>query len=160
MTADWLWARVDDRLLHGQVLVAWLPYLKPHTVACVPAPETDTVFLRTLYRSVLPPKVDLWVGRAEQLVEAVEEGLLDPTQTLLVLARLGDAARLFQGGMLGAALNLGCMAPTEQISRLSSQVAVDAEDEALLQVMANESVRIVVQALPDEQPHIWPKDYA
>lgn len=51
---DEVFVRIDDRLLHGQVVVSWIPYLKANLVVVADDEYAKDEFMRSLIESSGP----------------------------------------------------------------------------------------------------------
>ena len=99
--------RVDERLIHGQVVIGWGHQLRPDRYAVVDDDLAGSEWEQDLYR--------LGVGTAQVLFATTEEardGLAewrdDPLRTILLTRDVTTMWRLGTGGMLaGDRVNLG-----------------------------------------------------
>ena len=154
--------RVDDRLLHGQVLIAWGSALAVQRYLIVDDPLAHSAFERSLVESCggdVPVEIlDLAAGAPRVVAEATRPG------TSVVLVRgLPQALALVRGvraagGTLDL-LNLGGAHHAAGKERVHDYVYVDAADRAALAELHEMGVRVQVQdvpvATPFEAPAAW-----
>lgn len=100
--------RVDERLIHGQVVVGWGSRLHPDTIVVVDEELASSPWEQELYAMGVPPGVDtsfLTVHDARgRLPDWTEEG-----QRVMVLTRdIATMRRLAEGGLMrGEEVNVG-----------------------------------------------------
>ena len=66
--------RVDNRLVHGQVLEAWLPALDAHGVLVADDEAAGNVLARSAMALAIPPRVKFEVLRVSAAAEALKPG--------------------------------------------------------------------------------------
>ena len=54
-------ARVDERLIHGQVMTSWLKVTDANTVLVVDGPSASNAFLRRILFAAAPKNIELQV---------------------------------------------------------------------------------------------------
>jgi mannose/fructose/N-acetylgalactosamine-specific phosphotransferase system component IIB len=148
-----LLARIDDRLMHGQVAYGWSRALEPTLYAIVSDSLRSDPDRADLYLLAVPEgargcvvSVDEALGQ-EFGAEAARE------RTLLLLPGTDEAARLVAGGFPLAELNLGGLHFAPGKREALPYVYWDDEDRARLASIARRGVRVVAQDLPSNAAH-------
>ena len=104
-----LLARIDDRLIHGQVVVGCCEPLGAASIVLVDDQVADDSLQQKLYRAAAPPSVDVRfvaIGGARQLVkELASAGQLE--RALVVVARARTMDRLREAGVDFRQVQLG-----------------------------------------------------
>jgi mannose/fructose/N-acetylgalactosamine-specific phosphotransferase system component IIB len=154
--------RVDDRLIHGQVLLGWGPTLDPARYVVVDDGLSRDPFERALLESSAggTPVEVLSVADAPARLAA----LALTSEPAIVLARaLPEAARLLAGlaraGALLPALNLGGLHYAPGKTRVHDVIYLDHADRAALAAITGMGVRVVVQDVPATRPFDAPADW-
>jgi PTS system mannose-specific IIB component/fructoselysine and glucoselysine-specific PTS system IIB component len=154
--------RVDDRLLHGQVLIAWGCALAAARYLVVDDLLAESAFERSLVESCggeTPVEVlGLAAGASRLVAEAQRPGaavvLVRGLPQALALVRAVRAA----GGTLDG-VNLGGVHHAAGKERVHDYVYLDAADRAALAALRELGVRVSVQdvpaATPFEAPAAW-----
>jgi mannose/fructose/N-acetylgalactosamine-specific phosphotransferase system component IIB len=159
--------RVDDRLIHGQVLLGWGPALEPARYVVVDDGLASDPFERALLEasaSGTPVEV-LAIELAAPRLAALA---LAPEATVVLVRALPEAARLAAAlARLGAAppaINLGGLHYAPGKTRVHDAVYLDHADRAALAALVALGVRIVVQDVPATRPFDaplkWPEETA
>ncbi|NOY46227.1 MAG: PTS sugar transporter subunit IIB [Deltaproteobacteria bacterium] len=147
-----LLARVDNRLVHGQVLEAWVPYLEADLIVVVGGEESRDPFRRSLFQALSTPQVKVEVVAPEEAPTLVER---EQAHRILLLFPDVDAAwKAFRAGLRFERLNLGNVHPREGGHRVTRTVYLTTEDEEELRDLRAHGVRLEARALPtDASPH-------
>lgn len=147
-------ARVDSRLVHGQVLEGWVPRLKAEAILVVDRELVSDPFQRTLLESLGRPGLEVRLvtpGRAAELLG----GALAGRRVLVLFAGVGQAVEARKAGVVFDGLNLGNVHPRPQSRALTTSVYLTAEDVALLDDLMRGGVRLEARAVPaDRSPDL------
>jgi len=144
------WFRVDDRLIHGQVMVGWVLALDiPGIILANDRIATDAWHrdtLRTVVTS-FSEGVKLEMLRLSETVAYVENNRLKGRQMLLVES-VSDAEALYRQGLSLPVLNLGGVHLRQGRERFLSFLYLDSSEiEAILR-LSRKGVKVIAQDLP------------
>lgn len=146
--------RVDERLLHGQVVVGWGERLDVDYYVVVDAELAASEWEQDLYLSSVPAGVEVIFldpdAPAEELRDARER------EGVGCLLTRGTAAmrRLAERGFLdGATVNVGCLrAGRDRDLRVTDYVHLSAGERADLRAVAERAGEVECRDLPDSRP--------
>jgi PTS system mannose-specific IIB component/fructoselysine and glucoselysine-specific PTS system IIB component len=154
--------RVDDRLIHGQVLLGWGPVLEPARYVVVDDGLASDPFERALLEASAggtPVEVLTIELAAPRLAALAPSG--EPT--VVLVRALPEAARLAlalaRAGAPPLAINLGGLHYAPGKTRVHDVVYLDRADRAALAALADLGVRVVVQDVPATRPFDAPPDW-
>lgn len=152
-SADFLLARIDDRLLHGQVAVGWAPTLKPSRIYIADDAAASTPWESTLFRSFPPPGADVEVVGLEAFAALWRRGHVEASRSFLLLRSPQAALRLVELGVPFARLNVGGLRHQEEAREVLSYVWLRPGDEEALRSLAARGVRLFARDLPMNPEH-------
>ena len=146
--------RVDNRLVHGQVLEAWLPALDAHGILVVDDEAAGNVLARSAMALAIPPKVSFQVLRVPAAAELLRPGGKGPQgrRTLVLLRDVRDAVALHDAGVSIPQLNLGNVHFGAGRKQVSPSVFLNRDELSALDRLAAQGTRIEVRAVPSEPP--------
>jgi mannose/fructose/N-acetylgalactosamine-specific phosphotransferase system component IIB len=146
--------RVDNRLVHGQVLEAWLPALDAHGVLVADDEAAGNVLARSAMALAIPPKVSFQVLRVQAAAELLKPGGKGPQaeRTLLLLRDVRDAEQLHELGVPIPRLNLGNVHFGQGRRQVSASVFLDGNELAALVRLAASGTVVEARAVPSEEP--------
>jgi PTS system mannose-specific IIB component/fructoselysine and glucoselysine-specific PTS system IIB component len=100
--------RVDERLIHGQVVVGWGNELHPDRILVVDDELAASEWEQELYALGLPSEITPHFETVESAREHLAEWESDGSRSMLLTRDVRSMARLAQGGVLrGREVNLG-----------------------------------------------------
>lgn len=144
--------RVDDRLLHGQVVVGWGQPLKLAPVILVSDRVAGDETLSRIFYDLVPEEQE---GRVLRLAEAAElwkQREFDNRRAMLVLESLTDARALMKTGVSLKQLQLGGLHYREGRREWLPYIFLSEEDCAILSELHQNGVTIECQDLPASKP--------
>jgi PTS system mannose-specific IIB component len=146
--------RVDNRLVHGQVLEAWLPALDAHGILVADDEAAGNVLARSAMALAIPPGVNFEVLRVEAAAGLLRPGGKGPQapRTLVLLRDVRDAVALSEAGVPVPQLNLGNVHFGRGRKQVSPSVFLDAGELAALEKLSRAGTQVEVRAVPSETP--------
>ncbi len=143
-----IFARVDDRLVHGQVVQAWLPELNIDEVV-VPCSKAQEKHLnKNLLRLSLPFEYDLTVLEPKNCVKYITDS---PKRILLLMRSLQDLQPLLEDGLQIKSVNIGGMHYKEQAQKLAENVFVSELDKTTLKILNDLGIEIETRQVPSSK---------
>jgi len=100
--------RVDDRLIHGQVVVGWGRPLGIDLIILVDDQVSETPWEQDLYRMAVPPEIELRFASVAEAARSLAAWQAAPRRSLLLTGDIGTMAALNAAdGSVVQAINLG-----------------------------------------------------
>jgi PTS system mannose-specific IIB component len=146
--------RVDNRLVHGQVLEAWLPALDSHGILVADDEAAANVLARSAMALAIPPKVQFQVLKLSAVAEQLRSGGKGApgVRTLLLVRDVRDAVALHELGVAMPRLNLGNVHFAAGRRQVSPSVYLDAGELEALSRLASRGTEVEARAVPGEPP--------
>ncbi|MFA5516826.1 MAG: PTS sugar transporter subunit IIB [Desulfuromonadales bacterium] len=149
--------RIDNRLIHGQVLEAWVPAVRANCIVVVNDQIADGTFQRVLMEAAVPRNIRVHIVSLAGAQEVFSSPEVAGCRVLLLFANAADALRAHRTGVPYSDLNLGNMHGGEGKLRLSCTLALDPADIENLKTLETSGVRIVAQCIPSDRQQDWHK---
>lgn len=147
--------RIDSRLIHGQVLEAWVPHVQADCIVVANDAAAHTPLQRMIMQAAVPSGIRLEIGTLEDVAMLLSSPELSRKRTLLLFASSDDALRACRLGIAYAKLNLGNMHSAEGKCRYSCSIALDQGDIDNLREVEAAGVTIVSQCVPADREQGW-----
>ena len=147
-------ARVDNRLVHGQVLEAWVPFVQANCIVVASDEVAAKPLQMKLMSASVPSEIPVIIG---SLAEIAAYFTRNGTSTRILLLFSSPAAAL-QGYSLGipfSELNLGNIPGGEGKRRLSCTISLNDDDLAIFRQLELSGVRIFARCLPSDEAMDW-----
>ena len=142
-------ARIDDRLIHGQVIVGWSQKLRPDRIVLANDAVAADSWQSRVYASTVPPHIQIAILSLDDAVDQLVAGEAWAADRNLVLtASPGDMAALVAGGLDHAAINVGGMHFADGKREMLPFVFVDQTDLAALNRLLEMGRELFAQQVP------------
>jgi len=145
-----LLARIDDRLIHGQVVVGWAQTLKANHIAVINDEAVNNDMQKFLFRMATPPDIKLSILTIAESVAKIKKREFDDTDTIILLNSPEDAARLVKEGGRLPEINVGGMHFLNGKIQLFDAVFVDEKDVQAFKDLKEMNVGLEVRMVPTE----------
>jgi mannose/fructose/N-acetylgalactosamine-specific phosphotransferase system component IIB len=143
--------RVDDRLIHGQILESWLPYLKAQCVVVANDMLAEDPFQMAILSMAVPERIKLRMVNIDGLEELNSDPELSGKTTLVIVSSVLDAYRIIQNGIIADRINLGNMRSGGADKQLMYSFWVRNEDITMLKELTSQGISINLQSVPREK---------
>ncbi|MFC6275407.1 PTS system mannose/fructose/N-acetylgalactosamine-transporter subunit IIB [Levilactobacillus tangyuanensis] len=147
-------ARVDSRLLHGQVATVWTKTVRPNRILVVSDAVVQDQLRKTLIVQAAPADVKANVISVDKMAKIFHDPRFDSFRVLLLTENLTDMHRLLAAGvdLRGSGVNVGNLAFSTGKTMLTDSVAADATDVQVAQKLMGQGVTVTAQTVPSDRP--------
>lgn len=150
-------ARIDDRLIHGQVTVGWGRKLHPDHIVLACDEVADDPWQARVYAMSVPPEMAvsvLSVVEAARALNTPKGGDLHGRRVMLLTASARDMQRLVIAGVPVQRVNVGGMHYARGKRELLTGMFVDHDDLEALSYLDEAGLEISVQTVPGAQAQV------
>lgn len=144
--------RIDDRLIHGQVVVGWGQPLDLAFIVLVDDAVAASEWEQELYRMGVPPEMDVYFHDVADAVRALPRYQQDRRHGLLVTGDIATMARLVEEARTIAAVNVGGIHHRADRAQKMRYVFLAPEEERALRALAARGVAVTAQDVPGARP--------
>jgi mannose/fructose/N-acetylgalactosamine-specific phosphotransferase system component IIB len=144
--------RIDDRLLHGQVLVAWAAALRPRRIVLASDDVVQDAERRALYEALPQEDYELAVRSLDEAAGDLGRAAGRGERLLVVCASPADALRLVELGAPLAHVNVGGLHLAEGKRRLLEYVYLSRQDVQALRALLERGLHVEARDLPGSRP--------
>ena len=139
--------RIDDRLIHGQVIVGWLPEIKPENLVVVNDNVAEDAMRQDLMSLSVPPDVELeFYSTSDITDEDVNES------SFILVSSPKDAWECLQKGIKPEKFNVGGMHSKDGKEEIFEALHVDDEDRKYFDLIIKSGVEPIFRPTPQNQP--------
>ena len=143
--------RIDDRLIHGQVVVGWGCKLGLRRIILSNNKAAGDDMLNTLYKSLMPPEIDGFVFSISDTISFLKKNV-DEGKTMLVVETPADAITLLDNGLKAEKIVIGGLHHRQGASKVLSYLYLDDERRHELLSLMKVKVPLICQDLPGNPP--------
>jgi mannose/fructose/N-acetylgalactosamine-specific phosphotransferase system component IIB len=141
--------RVDERLIHGQVVVGWGGPLHADRIVVVDDELAASLWEQELYCLGVPAEIEARFLTVDQVRADLATWKTDPRRTIVLVRDVATAARIAEGGGLkGEEVNLGGIHFAEGRTRILPYLHLRAEEKEQLRRIAATGAQVSARDLP------------
>lgn len=148
---SWRLQRVDDRLIHGQILVAWGQRLRPARIWIVDDAAAGNPWEAELMSSAAPD-VEVKVVTVAAMVAAWASEETAEGGAFLLVRDLRTALALVEAGAAVGRWNLGGLHYAPGKTKVNEYIYLDDADRARARALLARGVTLEVQDVPAARP--------
>lgn len=142
--------RVDNRLVHGQIIATWMPFLRLQRFIVVSDTVPDNSLQMTMLRMVIPSEIAFQALHLDEAGRFLADRAYGNDRTMVLLESVADAARLFNAGHPFPDLNIGNVHHEADRKRFTNAVYLSDQELTLLEGMMKKGCRVEIRSLPTE----------
>lgn len=146
--------RIDDRLIHGQVVVGWGQPLNARFLVLVDDIVAASDWEKDLYRMAVPPEMEIYFADVATAIRDHPRYSSDPRPGILIAGDIDSMARLVAGVKAIGSVNLGGIHHRAGRSQKLRYVFLTPEEEKQLRDLEAHGVEVTAQDVPSA--HIVP----
>jgi mannose/fructose/N-acetylgalactosamine-specific phosphotransferase system component IIB len=141
--------RVDSRLVHGQILEAWVPFVKAKCIIVVNDKVAADSFFETVIRMAVPSDIEVVISSVDDFVQNYTCTHGAGKKTIVLFSNVDDACDAFKRGFRFEKLNIGNIYNDEyRICCSSSVFLCDDEINCLENLLKEPGVFVELQRVP------------
>jgi mannose/fructose/N-acetylgalactosamine-specific phosphotransferase system component IIB len=144
--------RIDDRLIHGQVVVGWGQPLNIQLIVLVDNEVACCDWEQDLYRIGVPPEMEIRFADVATAVRDHASWMSDPRPSIVLTGDVATMRALLRGVDTIRAINVGGLHHRPGRSPKLRYVFLTPEEEAELREIIASGVRVTAQDVPAARP--------
>lgn len=139
--------RIDDRLIHGQVVAAWLrAYSNVSHIIVVDDKVSVDQFMQQMFKMLVPSGISIEILNVEEAVNTIKSGLSKPT---MIIVKIPDTIkRLVDSGVDISRVNIGGMGMTAGRKKLFQNISSTAEENDIFRQLISRGIIVEIQIIP------------
>lgn len=143
-------ARVDERLIHGQVAMVWTNTVGASRIIVVNDEAVKDEMIIAGLKMAKPAGVKLSILSVKRAGEKFAEDAYNGEKVFLITKNVSDMAKLIRADVPITAFNVGNVAKREGSRAIKKSVNLTEADIADIREMTDKGVKITAQMLPNE----------
>lgn len=144
-------ARVDDRLIHGEVVSVWTPSLSANRIVVVDDGVANDKFNSRVIKALAPNGVKVNVYTVDEAAEKLQ-GESKKGEKIIILTKTPITyERLVNKGIEIKSVNLGGMGIRDARQPFIKNVACDPDEIQAIKNMMAKGVEVYYQLVPEQQ---------
>ena len=144
--------RIDNRLIHGQIIETWLPYVRATDLVVVNDELAADVLQQEIMSLAIPQSVRCVFWYVTEVVNEIDRlaAMGKKGRLLILFSNCSDAKRVYDLGFTFPTLNVGNIHYTPGRHQISPSVALSDEDEGCLRYLSKQGVGLDFRCVPND----------
>lgn len=143
-------ARVDFRLMHGQVVTNWIKQVSADAILIVDDKLASDKFLAQVFLMAAPPGVKISIKSIKKAVQGAKEDRYDGLKLLVLFKSIENAKRAYDSGFPLEELQIGGLGNGSNKVMISNEIFLSEEEADMLEEMNNNGLKINLQVTPKD----------
>lgn len=143
-------ARIDDRLIHGQVATRWTKETRVTRIVVVNDDVAKDSVRSTMLKSAAPPGVTAHVVPVDKMVRVYNNPEYAGERMMLLFTNPTDVVRLVEAGVKFDSVNIGGIAYKDGKKMITSAVSVDEKDIIAFKALDAEGIELDVRKVSND----------
>lgn len=143
--------RVDDRLVHGQVVTKWVQQSGAKKIIIVDDMLAANTYLSNVYKMAAPQGIEVTTMSTKDFIDSLNENKFRDQPIMLLFKSIANLKQAFDLGFKTEKVQIGGIGASAGKKLVYHTVAMNDEDAKQLQEIANQGVEIYFQRVPDDR---------
>lgn len=143
-------ARIDSRLLHGQVATSWTKSTQPDRIIVVSDGVAHDRLRKNMIIQAAPPGVKVNVVPIKKMIEVAKDPRFGATKAMVLFETPQDALKAIEGGVDIKTLNVGSMAHSEGKVAVNKVLSFNQNDVDTYEKLKKLGVKFDVRKVPND----------
>lgn len=144
-------ARIDSRLLHGQVATGWIPTMHPDRVIVVSDSVAKDEMRKSMIREAAPAGVKAHTIPIKKMIEIAKDPRFGNTHALLLFENPEDVLTVIKAGVDIKTVNVGSMSYSVGDVNANNVLSMNQEDVDTFHELAKLGVKFDVRKVPTDK---------
>ncbi|MEY8446576.1 mannose/fructose/sorbose PTS transporter subunit IIB [Enterococcus ratti] len=144
-------ARIDDRLIHGQVATVWSKLTGVERIIVISDRVAEDKLRKFLLKEAAPPGITANVIAVKKMVQIYQSSLLAKEKVMLLFTNPQDVEAIVRSGISLNSLNIGGMSFSEGKTMITNFVSVDQRDIDSFHYLDQQGVELEIRKVPADR---------
>lgn len=143
--------RIDDRLIHGQVVTAWIRRYPINRILIIDDELSKNRLMERIYRAAAPVGVEVLIKPVDEAVKFLKENG-ERGESILILVKIPEVIEsLLERGIEIRKVILGGMAARKGRKTFIKNVSASGEEIESMRRICGQGIEMIYQLVPDEK---------
>ena len=148
---DFSLVRVDSRLVHGQIIETWLPFLKASRIIVVNDEVAGSFFRESVIRMAMPRDVEVLIYSVDEFGRSEITRQKETVKTIVLFSGVNDVVRAWAAGFRFNKLNIGNLYSDNWKLQCSISVCLAEEDVDNVRFLLDSGVTVELRSVPSDK---------
>lgn len=146
-------ARIDGRLIHGQVMTAWIGKVNANKIMVIDDEIANDRLMKNFYKNSVPSSIMIAIFTFQEALARLRKGF-SQTDRVCILVRNPDIYyRLMKFGIELKKINFGTTLKKEGRQQYSKTILLSDREVEMIKEMCDSGINVYVQVLAQDAPN-------
>ncbi|NDV21671.1 PTS sugar transporter subunit IIB [Desulfovibrio sp. JC022] len=145
-----MWVRIDNRLVHGQIIETWLPYTHAKHIIVVNDAVAGDDLQQQIMSLAIPQSVKCSFCSVDDLSHRIPAIADVNVSTIILFSSCADVRRALDSGFQFSTVNIGNIHYGPGKKQISPSVALSSDDESCLHYFKGQGIELDFRCVPND----------
>ena len=142
-------ARIDDRLIHGQITIGWLKKIKVDSIIIIDEELRKNSFLSKMTKKASPTHLTTEIFSKKEFIEYYNN---DKVEDILVLTKKPENFEKIQNKQkIFNEVNLGNLGPKEDSNKVYKNISLNNQEKISIKNLIESGCKVYIQMIPEDK---------
>ena len=141
--------RIDDRLIHGQVMTSWLNYTSANKIMIIDDEVANDAFMKSVLKTCVPANVKLATFTVEKAAARLKKGFAGD-KCIILVKYPKTLYRLMSEGIVFDHVNIGGMGVSGDRTKFFRNISASEEEKKMLKELVEAGSKIGVRIIDED----------
>lgn len=142
--------RIDDRLIHGQVMTSWLNFTGATKIMVIDDQTAADPFMKTVLKNAVPANVGLGLFTIEKAVVRLKKGFRPDDKVIILVKYPKTILSLIEAGVPFKHLNIGGMGAAAGREKFYKNISATPEEREILKKIIASGCKVEIQIIAED----------
>lgn len=146
-----VFTRIDDRLIHGQVMTSWVKHTQANKISIVDDEVASDPFISRVLKMAVPSDVKVDIYNTEQAIEALTLNEQNSNKIIILAKHPKTIYSLIKGGVDIEKVNVGGMGARPGRKSIYKNISASQEEKKIFKEILSLGKKVYMQIVPDDK---------
>lgn len=143
--------RIDDRLIHGQVMTSWLNFTGANKIMIIDDDVAVDPFIKSVLKTCVPANIKLATFGIEKAFARLQKGFTEPDKVIILAKYPKTLHTLMKMGIKFDKINIGGMGVSGDRKKFYKNISASDEEKQMLKELIESGAKVEVQIIAEDQ---------
>lgn len=146
-----VFTRIDDRLIHGQVMTSWVKHTQANMISIVDNEVANDPFISRVLKMAVPSEVKVDIYNTEQAIEALTLKVQNSNRIIILAKHPKTIYSLIKNGVDIENVNVGGMGARPGRKSIYKNISASQEEKEIFEEILSLGKKVYMQIVPDDK---------
>ena len=143
--------RIDDRLIHGQVMTSWLNFLGANKIMIVDDQAAKDPFIKNVLKTCVPGNIKLAIFPIDKAVERLKQQGAFAGDSCIILVKYPETLyKMYKEGVVFDNINIGGMGVSGDRKKFFRNISASDEEKRMFKEMIDAGSKICCRIIAED----------